>query len=178
VRAIREARQRGDVEYLVQAAAREAEPIARSGAIRSLGLLGDRAAVEPLLRIVLNVRDEGTRISAMRALGRIGDDRAAPDLYSLATGDESRFIRTTATATLADLGDRRAIAVFVSFLLNPDPHLTSAMQRRERRWIAGLLRKHRAVEAVGPLGQAWRAGTLRDRLFLHRLTRRLKASSG
>jgi hypothetical protein len=61
IREVREARERGDVDYLISELT-DASATVRSSAIRALGLLGGARATQPLLRL-LNASDIGTRYS-------------------------------------------------------------------------------------------------------------------
>jgi HEAT repeat protein len=60
------------------------EPTAPVRAATILGELGSKAAVEPLIVLVISNPDPYIQEAAVIALGRIGDDRATPHLENLA----------------------------------------------------------------------------------------------
>jgi hypothetical protein len=98
---LREARDRGDVDRLVEALA---DLEVRPFAAQRLGELGDPSAVAPLLRL-LDAHDWATRGTAAEALGRIGDPRATERLVEIARGDPDPFPRSRAVVALGLLGD-------------------------------------------------------------------------
>ncbi len=63
-----------------------AATLARHDAARALAELKAREAVEPLLDIIKNERDESLVAAAATALGKIGDKRALPELEKLVAG--------------------------------------------------------------------------------------------
>jgi HEAT repeat protein len=169
---VHEARRGGDVEYLLQAAKREPDALARSVAIRALGIKRETRAV-PVLRQLLDARDFGVRMVAIRSLGRIGDFDAAGDLLRLATGDDGGSgIRETAISALLELGDRHAVALLGEIVASP----TSI--GREVKWAIKKLRACRGVEALPALREADRSQlTWVNRLRLKRLRRMLETET-
>jgi hypothetical protein len=78
----------------------------RREAARELGRLGDKRAVEPLMRIAENEKFDAIGEIAIEALGKLGDKRAVPVLKKIAA-DESRepYQRESARESLAALGE-------------------------------------------------------------------------
>jgi len=74
-------------------------------AIDGLGRIGDRVAVEPLVRLAHEGESSTTRARAMAALGAIGDPRAVP-ILAKAAADETSYegARKTAISALARIG--------------------------------------------------------------------------
>ncbi len=92
----------------------------REEAVRALGELNDRRAVEPLISI-LNDENRYIRREAAKSLGRIGDERAIPPLIS-ALKDEDRYGREGAAEGLGEMGEK-AVGPLISGLHNPDWHV-------------------------------------------------------
>ncbi|MFB0563701.1 MAG: HEAT repeat domain-containing protein [Candidatus Lokiarchaeia archaeon] len=81
----------------------------RVGAAKTLGMIGDTRAVEPLLEIVCEnegLWDSGYRCAAAEALGKIGDARAVEPLRRvMVRGDEYLYsVRLCAARALEKLG--------------------------------------------------------------------------
>src|ERR1700726_2366564 len=108
------AREARDIASLIDAL-NDTDSLIRGSAARSLGLLGDPTAVEPLLRL-LDANDDGLRVNALRALRGIGDDAAVPGVYEVASGPSPLGVKTSAILTLGSLGDRRAVGLLTSLL--------------------------------------------------------------
>lgn len=106
-------------------------------AIRTLGLLRARAAVEPLTKL-LEHSEFRVRLNAVRSLGFIGDASVAPAVARLA-GDPAWEVRNTVMQTLGKLGatDHRSV-------------LADAL-RDESWWV-----RFSAAEALWQLGQPGR----------------------
>lgn len=169
LRRVHQARRSGDVKSLLNIATRDPDQLARSVAIRALGVRREAAAVEPLRRL-LHSADFGVRLVTIRALGRIGDPQVGDDLYRLATNDAChRGIRETAVAALLQMGDRRAVPVLAQFVVSDQ------FSRRESRWAMKKLRAHRGFEAIPLLrtGGSRRFGLI-DRMRLNLLIRALE----
>lgn len=75
----------------------------------SLGEIGDRRAVEPLIAQLQNTDPHLRRIAA-RALGKIGDPRAVPYLARLVLDQQQPlYVRWDAATALGMIGDPRAL---------------------------------------------------------------------
>ena len=86
---------------------KSAEGRVRWAAASELGSMGDRSAVEPLVRC-LEDEDVMLRIGAAQALAKIGDTRAMRPLME-ALEDESYMVRVWAASGLATIGDPSCI---------------------------------------------------------------------
>jgi hypothetical protein len=177
---VRAAKAAGDVEYLIGVLRQSGDMPARYWAATSLGRMGDRRAVKPLIR-TLDASDVVLRNSAVKALARIGDPSAAPALFELATSSDSPGVRITAMSALGDLGDRRAGQLIVQ-LLTDDDVAKSTLQsdrfprvplRRTRKWAARRLVELDAREVVPELRVALSRVGRRERFRIRRLIRRL-----
>jgi len=90
----------------------------------SLGRIADRAAIEPLL--VLLVHDSPSiRVVAAQALGDIGNTRAVVPLIALLK-DESKDARLAAVRALGDIGDEQAKEPLAKLLKDTDEDVRSA----------------------------------------------------
>ncbi len=79
------------------------------GAAERLGEIGDRRAVEPLIR-ALDLTDSPTQCAAIRALVKIGDRRAVEPLIELLEKDCWHSVTANAAWALGEFRDRRAAA--------------------------------------------------------------------
>jgi len=102
-------------------------------AVFALGELGDKRAVEPLIK-ALKDPDWIVRCDVAIALGALGDECAVePLIYALK--DPSEFVRKDAAVALRKLGDERAVEPLIKALKDFD---------KEMQW--------RAAEALGKIG--------------------------
>jgi HEAT repeat protein len=90
----------------VDARADDLEVRKRQHAAESLGELGDRRAVEPLLQALQDRGEESeVRAAAAEALGKLGDLRAVEGLLRAATERKEKWsVREQARAALRQLG--------------------------------------------------------------------------
>jgi len=175
----RQARKRGDIDYLVELLS-NTEWLARVSAAQELGKLGDPAAVPALMRC-LNVSDPILKLSALKALGRIGDPRAAPDVFAIAEdSNEALYARSVAAEIALRLGERGGLLVIASLLSErPKPRtsrrdLPSPHARKLRRWALGLIREFDGVEAIPSLERAMSYAGPLGRYQISRLIRNLQ----
>ena len=96
---------------------RDGEWAVRTAAARSLGLLGDSKAVEPLAA-VLNDMNAHVRYAAVVALGRIGTEATREPLEFAARMDSDGAVRFSASQALQEQ-DRRVEAPNSSGGSNP-----------------------------------------------------------
>ncbi len=96
----------------------DAEFSIRRLAATALGMIGDRAAVEPLIGMLpdlspdMNVCD---RLMVISLLGRLGDKRAVKPLIGLLSDKAENFgVRRLAARSLGSLGDARALGALVA----------------------------------------------------------------
>jgi len=88
----------------------------KQGAMRALGDLGSRKAVEKLRKIAEDgLQGKANRMTACDALGKIGDPAAIPSLVIAANGDDPN-VRSSAVSALASFRDGDALAAVQSAL--------------------------------------------------------------
>jgi HEAT repeat protein len=88
----------------------------KQSAMRALGDLGSRKAVEKLRKIAEDgLQGKANRMTACDALGRIGDPAAIPSLVTAANSDDPN-VRSSAVAALASFRDADALAAIQSAL--------------------------------------------------------------
>ncbi len=76
----------------------------------ALGVLGDKAAVEPLLQLVAKSKDSFAKVAAINALGDLGDPRAIDQLSEVAMNDsEETYVTKKAIQALGNIGDPKAV---------------------------------------------------------------------
>ena len=83
-------------------------------ATEALRLLGDKQAVEPLIR-KLEDHDEGVRSAAAEALGQLGDKQAVEPLIRKLE-DPDADVCASSAGSLDRLGDARGLAALTQFL--------------------------------------------------------------
>ncbi|HEY8430994.1 MAG TPA: sulfatase-like hydrolase/transferase [Sandaracinaceae bacterium] len=111
-------RDRAAVPVLVEAIGDPTVPEPhRFEAIRLLGALGDRRAVEPLLDLLDDVR---MRRRAVLALGHIGDLRAFDAIVEQLLGAQHITVRESSARALALLGDPRAIEPLITVAIRDE----------------------------------------------------------
>ena len=108
-------------------------PVVRRTTVEALGLIGDKAAVDPLIHY-LKDENSAVRWIAAKALGEIGD-KAAVDPLIHALKDENSIVRWTATKALGKIGDKAAVDPLIHAL------------KDENSVIRGT-----AVKALGEIG--------------------------
>ena len=81
--------------------------IVHQSAAKALGKIGDRRAVEPLIK-ALEDENEFVRFDAAKALGDIGDKRAVEPLIEMLK-DKHRGVGSQASEALGNIGDKRAV---------------------------------------------------------------------
>ena len=91
---------------------------ARINAVNKLGDLGDKRAIEPLLRM-LEDRDCYTFVETALAKLRASKEEMA-DAYSMATSSKNWEAKKNAEKKLVDLGDKRAIWTLLGMLNDKD----------------------------------------------------------
>ena len=83
----------------------------RREAARELGRLGDKRAVDPLIKIVEAEKFDAIAEIAIEALGKLGDKRAVPVLQKVqADAGRDQYLRDAAGEALAALGEGGAAA--------------------------------------------------------------------
>lgn len=93
----------------------------QAAAAQFLGSLGDRRAVEPLLRALVRGNNASSLVWIVQALGKLQDQRAVEPLLALVQTTDSASVRYTAIEALGRLGDTRAISIIRRYA-NDDSH--------------------------------------------------------
>ncbi len=128
-------------------AMRDPDVNVRHAAAASLGQIGAREAVPPLIDAL--TAEPWLQYPAIHALGEIADPRAAPALLEL-LGDE--FFRGPALEALGRLADRDALPRIVPYLYDPEPALRNLAVRAvveiEQRATAGGVSLDPEVQAA------------------------------
>lgn len=155
-RALANYRARGrDVETLLGDLKDERDSTLRREAAQTLGRLGDRRAVDPLIT-ALKDEDPGARMWATEALGNLRDARAVEPLIS-ALKDEASNVRLEAAKALGKLGDARAVEPLIVAFEDEDSHPTDAIDRWSyRATLARTLGELGDARAVDSLASALR----------------------
>jgi HEAT repeat protein len=151
---LRDIAQPGTAAALIEALTDE-DMLVRRHIAETLGKLGDRRAVEPLLHVL-----PYTLPDAARALGQLGDARAVDALIAVARSpqaDHGSESEAAALAALGQLGDPRALPIFVRALRStnykaPEVAREILMKQRDPRAVALL--SSRLLEIARP-GGAW-----------------------
>ena len=115
------------VPALIDALTDEDLPV-RQRAAEALGKLGDRRAVDPLIRVLKHALPE-----AATALGQLGDGRAIDALRELALTppqprEDDRYMPAAVTA-LGKIGDPRALVALLHLLQSPQDTTVNAAVR-------------------------------------------------
>jgi HEAT repeat protein len=100
-----------------------------------LGILGDKRAVEPLIKTLAD-RKAGGRAVAAEALGKLRDARAITPLIEILR-DEAWSVRKAAATVLGTFGDDRAVEPLIKLLRDDNKEVRKA-----------------SVESLGQLGDA------------------------
>jgi len=101
------------------AAARDADPVIRAGAVYALGMGGDPSALDTL-RHALRDADPRVRRAAAAGLEMSADTRAIPTLLA-ALGDRDTAVRLAVIRALGATGDPRGIDPLLRLLRDPAP---------------------------------------------------------
>jgi hypothetical protein len=94
-----------------------------SAAAYALGIIGDKKAVEPLIK-ALNDTVSDVRWGAASALGKINDARAVAPLIKV-LADEDSFVRRAAVEALGEIRNKSAIAPLIEALKDKDEKVCS-----------------------------------------------------
>jgi HEAT repeat protein len=133
----------------------------RVDAVRALGKIRARAAVEPIARLLDDPVDRVRRF-AIIALGRIGQPDAAITEQLLAISDDpeqDEGARTHAIAALAQLGARELIPRLRTLLASDSRYVRDAAF-----YAALMLGGQDAEEVVEPLTRGWKGRRRRRRV--------------
>jgi HEAT repeat protein len=151
------------IKSLVEDLARIDADIAREAAA-SLGLLGDRSAVEPLINVVANANGyfhSVVRAAAIASLGQIGDPRALATLVA-AVRDPMAEASAEAVRALAALGDAQAIGVLIDVVRNADGFYVAIVRRAAVLALAQLGGASAVATLRGVAANEWEDATIRQ----------------
>lgn len=123
---------------------RRSDSVTREAIIRTLGLLGDKAAL-PLLIESLRDSDGVIRLQAVQALGLIGDKSTTQQIV-MALRDSDKDVRIAAVKSLGWIGDNASVKLLVEALKDDDSEI--------RIWAAESLGMIGGKESVEPLIEA------------------------
>ncbi|WP_226990706.1 HEAT repeat domain-containing protein [Methanosarcina acetivorans] len=128
-------------EILLQALKSE-NGYVRVAAAMALGQKKEKAAIDPLLTIMM--RDYPmARYSAVMALGEIGDERAADTLMTEMKNSEKDYIRSSAAVALGKMGEEEAVPYLIERLRD-----TKAAVRSNAALTLGRMGDESAVEPL------------------------------
>ena len=101
----------------------------RQAAAQSLGIVGDKSALQPLI-YALSDHSSGVKVSAVNSLGQIGDPYAVEALTEMLT-DENGEVRYSAVLALGVIGADHAIDLkpLISLLADPEDNVRDATER-------------------------------------------------
>lgn len=125
----------------------------RIRAVRTLGLIGDKRAVIPLMSLLNNqAQNYRLRMAAAESLGRLGDNHAVESLVGILRNEEesSIYLRESSARALGMLGDLRAVDALLE-VLNSKQGLRNKMNFLKERvihTIGSLIRGDRAQKDV------------------------------
>jgi len=118
-------------------------------AAKSIGLIGSRHVVRPLIAILLKDEDLNRRMAAAYTLGQLQDTRAVvPLLRILLNRKEKPALRGHVAEALAYIGDKRAVQSLIGTLKDPAVEV--------RFWSAfalGVLKDQRAIPQLKMAGK-------------------------
>ena len=120
-------------------------------ALMELGMIGDKRAVDPIMRYLDSVQDTGGKRSAITALGRLKAEQAVPmiaELFEAATDFDTRI---SSSMALAEIGDHQAFAVLVREL-----EIGSPENQHDAALAFGQMER---VEDIEPLLNALKNGS-------------------
>lgn len=125
----------------------------RCFAARSLGRIGQRAAVDALIE-ALRDEDEDVRAEAAEALGLLGEGRAAAALLENLAGDPCGEVKVNAVNALGRLGDPSAIPQLKRLVVGRDEEnvVWDEAEALASGWDDWLDVQVRAIEALADLG--------------------------
>jgi HEAT repeat protein len=93
-------------------------PVERSNAARTFGLMSDKRAIEPLITLLASDSDCGPRGNAAEALGKIGDEKATDALIE-SLNDTEAFVRRESAKALGKLKNKKAVDPLIKLLKDP-----------------------------------------------------------
>jgi len=153
--------ERGDyVERLISFSLHHPVPSVPPMAAETLGKIGDKRAVEPLMEVLNTSEEPGLLEAAAEALGKLKDERAVSALFSFMQRG-TVAARLKAVDALAEIGGNQAIAALEEVTAN-DPS-TSVREEAKRtldrlRGKAGRCDGSKSDGALAGIGEAHKRG--------------------
>jgi FOG: HEAT repeat len=92
--------------------------VERSNAARTFGLMSDKRALEPLIKLLVSDTDCGPRGNIAEALGKIGDEKATDALIE-SLNDTEAFVRRESAEALGKLKNEKAVEPLIKLLKDP-----------------------------------------------------------
>jgi HEAT repeat protein len=111
------------IKTLVDMAGKDPDPLARSGAITALGVIGRPGIAQHLIPIAVNAKEERmVRTDAIITLAKLKDPQALPALLDLLKGEPDMSLRREAAKALPAFGKKPEIlAALLEALDAKDP---------------------------------------------------------
>jgi len=132
-----------------------------AAAIRTIGRIGDRDAVQSLIAILQSSQDPEIQIAAIEALGILGVPLAMPSLERTFLSDDWRLRAKTATA-LAMIAEREAIPILTTGLEDPNWWVRRNSAAGLARHREGIRNLHKAIQSTDPFARDAAAEALAD----------------
>jgi HEAT repeat protein len=118
-------------------------PQVQAKAVEQLGELGDRAAVEPILKLLVANSDRSLQWNIIRALEKLHDVRAIPGLILVLGTSDDYSSRFDASRALGSFG-AEAVDLLLSELRNPNPEIRAGVAD-----ALGRIKDPRTARALG-----------------------------
>ncbi len=132
----------------------KANPSVASAAARSLGKLGDRKAIKPLIE-ALDSPDTELVYHAAQALGNLRAQKAVDELVKLVDDERSTFYETRIAAaaieTLGKLRSREALSSFKSILTSDEKNMTENGTGLDLRFYVVRALEQITLNTKGPI---------------------------
>jgi len=119
------------------------DPDTRISAMSSLGRIGSKKAIAPIIKLMENDKDDNIRISAATVLGYLSGTEAIPALKK-ALSDSNKMIQIRAAGSLGMLNDGSGYAIIFGYSEDADINVkANALQ------AFGLIADERAISILG-----------------------------
>lgn len=155
-------------KFALVAALSDTDTEVRLTAIRALGALGSKEAVQPLIEIIRDSKRSGisyeVRKAAVEALGLIADPLAVPPLIGAINSKDPAELRRLIVAALGKIQDPRAVEALVAALSDTEAVAEEAVEALGRFGSSAVpplldkltLGRERVVKALERVG--WKPG--------------------
>lgn len=132
-----------------------------AAAIRTIGRIGDRDAVQSLIAVLRASQDPEIQIAAIEALGILGVPLAMTSLERMFLSDDWR-LRAKAATALAMIAEREAIPILATGLMDPNWWVRRNSAAGLARHPEGIRNLHRAIQSADPFARDAAAEALAD----------------